>query len=63
MVSAGDTVTAGVRTYIQINALLTKKAMASIEATQLMHAAEFAMKCAAVTVSRQGADPPWANEV
>jgi fructokinase len=62
-VGAGDTFTAGFLTYLQRNALLTKKAMASIEATQLMHAAEFAMKCAAVTVSRPGANPPWANEV
>ncbi len=62
-VGAGDTFTAGFLTYLYRNALLTKKAMASIEATQLMHAAEFAMKCAAVTVSRPGANPPWANEV
>ena len=62
-VGAGDTFTAGFLTYLHRNALLTKKAMANIEATQLMHAAEFAMKCAAVTVSRPGANPPWANEV
>ena len=62
-VGAGDTFTAGFLTYLNRNALLTKKAMASIAATQLMHAAEFAMKAAAVTVSRQGADPPWAHEV
>jgi fructokinase len=62
-VGAGDTFTAGFLTYLHRNALLSKKAMADIEATQLMHAAEFAMKCAAVTVSRPGANPPWANEV
>ena len=62
-VGAGDTFTAGFLTYLNRNALLTKKAMASIAATQLMHAAEFAMKAAAVTVSRQGADPPWAHEI
>jgi fructokinase len=62
-VGAGDTFTAGFLRYLQRNGLLTKKAMGSIEATQLMHAAEFAMKCAAITVSRVGADPPWANEV
>jgi fructokinase len=62
-VGAGDTFTAGFLTYLHRNSLLTKKAMAAIEATQLMHAAEFAMKAAAVTVSRFGADPPWANEV
>jgi fructokinase len=62
-VGAGDTFTAGFLTYLHRNALLTKRAMANIEATPLMHAAEFAMKCAAVTVSRPGADPPWAHEV
>jgi fructokinase len=62
-VGAGDTFTAGFLTYLHRNSLLTKKAIAAIEATQLMHAAEFAMKAAAVTVSRFGADPPWANEV
>jgi fructokinase len=62
-VGAGDTFTAGFLTYLHRNTLLAKKAMANIEATQLMHAAEFAMKCAAVTVSRPGADPPWAKDV
>jgi fructokinase len=62
-VGAGDTFTAGFLTYLHRNGLLNKKAMAAIEATQLMRAAEFAMKCAAVTVSRPGADPPWAKEV
>ena len=62
-VGAGDTFTAGFLTYLHRNALLNKKTMATIEATQLMHAAEFAMKCAAITVSRPGANPPWANEV
>jgi fructokinase len=62
-VGAGDTFTAGFLTWLSRNQLLTKKALANIEATHLMHAAEFAMKCAAVTVSRFGADPPWANEV
>jgi fructokinase len=62
-VGAGDTFTAGFLTYLSRNHLLAKKAMATIEATQLMHAAEYAMKCAAVTVSRPGADPPWTKEV
>jgi fructokinase len=62
-VGAGDTFTAGFLNYLDRNGLLTKKAIAGIEATSLMHAAEFAMKCAAVTVSRVGANPPWENEV
>jgi fructokinase len=62
-VGAGDTFTAGFLTYLHRNGILKKKAIASIEATQLMHAAEFAMKCAAITVSRVGADPPWAKDL
>lgn len=62
-VGAGDTFTAGFLTSLARHGLLTKKAIASLTAMQLQAAADFAMKCAAVTVSRPGADPPWSNEV
>lgn len=62
-VGAGDTFTAGFLCHLQRNGLLSKKAIASLTAMQLQAAADFAMKCAAVTVSRAGADPPWAKEV
>lgn len=62
-VGAGDTFTAGFLCHLQRRGLLTKKAIASLDQAQLRAAAEFAMNCAAVTVSRPGADPPWANEV
>ena len=62
-VGAGDTFTAGLLTHLQRNGQLTKKAIAAMTEAQARAAAEFAMKCAAVTVSRAGANPPWANEV
>lgn len=62
-VGAGDTFTAGLLTYLSRHGMLTKKAIAALDEAQLYAAAAFAMKCAAVTVSRPGADPPWAHEV
>lgn len=62
-VGAGDTFTAGLLTHLSRHGLLTKKAIAALDEVQLYAAAAFAMKCAAVTVSRPGADPPWAHEV
>jgi fructokinase len=62
-VGAGDTFTAGFLAYLYRNKKLTKKAIAALDANALEGAASFAMKCAAVTVSRPGADPPWSHEV
>jgi len=62
-VGAGDTFTAGFLCHLERNRLLSKKAVASLSEAQLRAAAEFAMACAAVTVSRPGANPPWAKEV
>jgi fructokinase len=62
-VGAGDTFTAGLLTSLLRNGLLGKKAIAALDEVQLYAAAYFAMKCAAITVSRPGADPPWAHEV
>jgi fructokinase len=62
-VGAGDTFTAGFLTSLHRNKLLTKKSITTLDEAALREAATFAMKCAAVTVSRFGADPPWAKEV
>jgi fructokinase len=62
-VGAGDTFTAGFLTHLVRHGLLTKKAIATLREADLRAAAEFAMRCAAVTVSRPGADPPWEKEV
>ena len=62
-VGAGDTFTAGFLNHLSTHGLLTKKALAAISDEDLKAAAFYAMKAAAVTVSRPGADPPWAKEM
>ncbi len=62
-VGAGDTFTAGFLHHLLRTKKLTKAALASIDETSLQEAAAYAMRAAAVTVSRPGADPPWAKEM
>jgi fructokinase len=62
-VGAGDTFTAGFLHDLSSHGQLTKSALSTIDETALRRAANFAMKAAAVTVSRVGADPPWAKEM
>jgi fructokinase len=62
-VGAGDTFTAGLLAALRAAKLLTKEKLAKISAEQLTTALDFAARAAAVTCSRPGADPPWANEL
>ncbi len=62
-VGAGDTFTAGFLHHLMVLNKLDKKSLAEIDEISLKAAANFAMKAAAVTVSRPGADPPWSHEV
>jgi fructokinase len=62
-VGAGDTFTAGFLHHLERKKKLRKATLADIDEATLREAAAFAMKAAAVTVSRPGADPPWATEV
>ena len=62
-VGAGDTFTAGLLAALSTAKLLTKKKLAAISQVQLDAALAFAARAAAVTVSRPGADPPWAHEL
>jgi fructokinase len=62
-VGAGDTFTAGLLAHLTKHDLLDKKKLASIGDDELRAALEFAAQAAAVTVSRPGADPPWAGEL
>ena len=62
-VGAGDTFTAGFLADLLRAGHLNKTALAQASEAELRSAAEFAMRAAAVTVSRPGADPPWALEV
>ena len=62
-VGAGDTFTAGLLAALSTAKLLDKKSLAAISRDDLEAALAFAAKAAAVTVSRPGADPPWAHEI
>ena len=62
-VGAGDTFTAGLLAAFSNAKLLDKKSLAAISASGLEQALAFAARAAAVTVSRPGADPPWAREL
>ena len=62
-VGAGDTFTAGMLFYLSTHKLLNKKAIAALSEDQIRSAVTYAMRAAAITVSRPGADPPWAFEM
>ncbi len=62
-VGAGDTFNAGVLAALHRDGLLNKAALAGIGAPGLKDALDLGIRAAAVTVSRPGANPPWAHEV
>ena len=62
-VGAGDTFNAGVMTALHRAGLLTKAALGSLSADALDAALTLGTRAAAITVSRPGANPPWAHEL
>ena len=62
-VGAGDTFNAGVLTALSQANLLSKSALADISADALDAALTLGTRAAAMTVSRPGANPPWAHEI
>lgn len=62
-VGAGDTFDAGILASLKLNGLLTKSAVASLSEDAVRAALTLGAKAAAVTVSRAGANPPWAHEI
>ena len=62
-VGAGDTFHAGLIAWLYKNELLNLEALDTISADQLTEGLSFASKCAAVTCSRKGADPPYEDEI
>lgn len=62
-VGAGDTFDAGILASLKMNDLLTKAKVASLGEEALRDALALGAKAAAVTVSRAGANPPWAHEI
>ncbi|TMJ35574.1 MAG: carbohydrate kinase, partial [Alphaproteobacteria bacterium] len=62
-IGAGDTFTAGLLAALHGSDRLSKPAIAALDQESVLAALKFAVKAAAVTVSRPGADPPWAYEL
>lgn len=62
-VGAGDTFNAGCLAALRAAGALRRDALASLDADTLTQMLTFAGRAAAVTVSRAGANPPWAHEL
>ncbi|MCX7300931.1 MAG: carbohydrate kinase [Rhodobacterales bacterium] len=62
-VGAGDTFNAGVLAALWQAGALTKSAVASLDEATIRAALTLGVRAAAVTVSRPGANPPWAHEL
>jgi fructokinase len=62
-VGAGDTFSAGFLSSLHGAGLLTKATLADARLDDLAAAAGFGARVAAITVSRAGANPPWASEL
>ncbi|MEZ5872744.1 MAG: carbohydrate kinase [Nitratireductor sp.] len=62
-VGAGDTFNAGLLAGIRRAGALSREGLASLSHDALHEALNLAARAAAVTVSRAGANPPWADEI
>jgi fructokinase len=63
-IGAGDSFTAGLLTaLLAIDVSLENGRLAHLSHEQISLAVDFATQCAAITVSRDGAQPPWSHEL
>jgi fructokinase len=62
-VGAGDTFDAGILASFKMQDLLTKEKIAALDESSVRQALELGARAAAVTVSRAGANPPFAHEI
>lgn len=62
-VGAGDTFNAGILALMARKSLLSKSAIAALGAEDAAALLQFAARVASITVSRAGANPPWAKEL
>jgi fructokinase len=62
-VGAGDTFNAGILAALYEMGALTKQGVAALSPEQVRDALDLAIRAAAVTVSRAGANPPWRAEI
>ena len=61
-IGAGDTVHGALLSYLEKETIITSKAVQEMTGEDWRQALSFAATAAAITVSRPGADPPWASE-
>lgn len=62
-IGAGDTVHAALLHWLGHRELLGRNSVAELDGGQWRDALEFVARASAITVSRPGADPPWAVEL
>jgi len=62
-VGAGDTFNAGVLAALHAAGALSKSGLAAVTPETVRDALDLGVRAAAVTVSRPGADPPWAEDL
>ncbi|MDO5658401.1 MAG: carbohydrate kinase [Paracoccus sp. (in: a-proteobacteria)] len=62
-IGAGDTFNAGLLAALAAQGALSPDRLAALDETGLQAALDLASRAAAVTVSRAGANPPWAHEL
>ena len=62
-IGAGDTFMAGMLAYLENAGVQTPEGVAGMDRNALTAALDFATGAAAITVSRSGANPPWADEM
>ncbi|UWR23594.1 carbohydrate kinase [Sulfitobacter sp. S190] len=62
-IGAGDTFNAGALAHLHRAGALAKDALAAADDALLRGTLDLAIRAAAVTVSRKGANPPWASEL
>ncbi|WP_134679675.1 carbohydrate kinase family protein [Paracoccus ravus] len=62
-IGAGDTFNAGVLASLNADGALTREGLAKLSPEALLRALSLGTKAAAITVSRPGANPPWAHEL
>ena len=62
-IGAGDTFNAGVLASLNEQGVLSRAGLAAISTDQIRAALTLGARAAAVTVSRAGANPPWAHEL
>ena len=62
-VGAGDTFNAAILRGLEQSGFLKKGAISSASADDIDNILAYAAKAAAISVTRSGANPPWAEEV